>query len=89
MITTCGLSNPRTRTWETHKDILSEDFLRQVQQENPSIEVCYKVAIYNRTLVMLEELVLSLRDFRIPSPVYEGSATNRELYEKRITALTS
>ena len=83
IITACGLSNPK-KLWETHKDSLSEDFLRQVQQENPFIEVCYTDAIYNRTLVMLEELVLSfsrktLSDFGIPTPTHESCATNREL----------
>ena len=79
----CWISNPK-RLWETHKDSLSEDILHHVQQENPTVEVIYTSTIYNRALLLLEELVLSisrkaLNDFGMPSSVCVSNTTNQEL----------
>ena len=68
----------------THKDSLSEDILHHVQQENPTVEVIYTSTIYNRALLLLEALVLTissktLKDFGMPSPVCVSNSTNREL----------
>ena len=83
MMCSCGLSNPK-HLWETHKDSLSEDILHHIQQDNPTVEVIYTSTIYNRTLLLLEELVISisnkaLKDFGMPSPVFVSNSTNREL----------
>ena len=83
MMCSCGLSNPK-QLWEIHKDSLSEDILHHVQQENPTVEVIYTSTNYNRALLLLEELVISisnkaLKDFGMPSPVCVSNTTNREL----------
>ena len=83
MMCSCGISNPK-QLWETHKDSLSDDILHHVQQENPTVEVIYTRTIYNRALLLLEELVLSIsskasKEFDMPSPVCVSNITNREL----------
>ena len=82
MMCSCGISNPK-QLWETHKDSLSEDIFHHVQQENPTVEVIYTSTIYNRALLLLEKLVLSisskaLKDFGMPSPVCVSNSTNQE-----------
>ena len=59
MLATCGLSNPK-QLWENHKDSLSEDVHRQVQQKNPTVEINYADDIHNKALILLEDLVLSI-----------------------------
>ena len=80
MMCSCWISNPK-QLWETHKDSLSEDILHHVQQENPTVEVIYTSTIYNRALLLLEELVLSisrkaLNDFGMLSSVCVSNTTN-------------
>ena len=87
MLLTCGLSNPE-QLWENHKDSLSEDVHRQVQQKNPTVEINYTYDIYNRALILLEDLVLSingkaLQEFDSPSPVRTNAPiANREILKE-------
>jgi hypothetical protein len=54
ILTTCGPSNPKT-LWEKYKENLTEDVLRQLHRENPTMDLNFSPDIFNQALILLED----------------------------------
>ena len=59
ILASCEVGNPR-ELWDKYKEDLAEDFLHQIQVQNPSVEVQFNEATYNKALIVIEDKVLSL-----------------------------
>uniref|UniRef100_A0A8D9B6G9 ATP-dependent DNA helicase n=1 Tax=Cacopsylla melanoneura TaxID=428564 RepID=A0A8D9B6G9_9HEMI len=95
MLVFCQIANP-LRLWENHKASLSEDFLFQIEQTNQGLVSSGQMSVvYNKSLVELEDAVLSLcgqslENYNLPTPVRssENVITNR-IYLSEISYNTS
>ncbi|GFT45397.1 hypothetical protein TNCV_247751 [Trichonephila clavipes] len=59
LIVVCGLNKPIT-LWENHKEDMTEDFLHQARRNNPTKNIEYCDALFNNTLLILEDKILSI-----------------------------
>lgn len=59
ILTTCSPSNPR-QLWENHKASMSEDILHQARQTAKNPLLPSNDAIYNKALLLIENMVLSM-----------------------------
>jgi len=72
ILTTCGPSNPK-QLWESHKESLTEDILREARRQNPGMNLDYTPDMFNQVLVILEDKTLqmagkTLEKFGLPTP---------------------
>jgi hypothetical protein len=75
ILTTCCPSNPYT-LWEKYKEALSEDILRTVRRENPTLDITFRPEIFNRALIILEDKCVAmvnktLIQLGLPAPLQE------------------
>ena len=84
MLSTCGLSNP-AQLWESYKESMTEDILRQVRRQNPGMDLDYTSDMFNQVLIYLEDKVLEMsgKDFKqlgLPIPQRNnGDRLSREM----------
>jgi hypothetical protein len=45
--------------WEKHKESLSEDILHRAQRENPVLEANFSDVVFNQSLILIEDKLLS------------------------------
>ena len=72
ILTTCGPSNPK-QLWESHKESLTEDILREARRQNPKMSLDYTPDMFNQVLIILEDKTLqmagkNLEKFNLPTP---------------------
>ena len=77
ILTTCAPSKPK-QLWETYKESLSEDILRQECRANPDIDLTYSSDIFNKCLILLEDKCVSmngrtLQQLGLETPIRSGS----------------
>ncbi|GFT13536.1 ATP-dependent DNA helicase [Trichonephila clavipes] len=89
LIAVCGLNKPIT-LWENHKEDMTEDFLHQTRRNNPSENIEYCDALFNNSLLILEDKILSITGnklalYGLPEPVHDQS----ELTSKDVLSETS
>ena len=58
MLHMCSISNPLS-LWKTHKESMSEDYLRHSRTLTNNSNLPYNQGIFNRTLIYLEDKILS------------------------------
>ncbi|GFT87277.1 ATP-dependent DNA helicase [Trichonephila clavipes] len=58
-VAVCGL-NKHITLWENHKEDITEDFLHQERRNNPIENIEYYDALFNNTLLILEDKILSI-----------------------------
>lgn len=80
ILTTCAPVNPK-ELWENHKDTLSEDIIRQARRMQPNMEIQYSEAIYNESLILLENYCISINNRTIcalglPAPIRDQASVN-------------
>ena len=84
LLITCGPSNPE-QLWQTYKEHLTEDILRQARRRNPGMTLDYTSDMFNETLIILEDKSLAmagkdLRQLGLPSPKRNlGDRLSREM----------
>lgn len=61
ILTTCAPSNPKD-LWEKHKESMSEDILLRERQDNPNLDVQYSEDIFNKSLILLEDICGSINN---------------------------
>ncbi|GFW57524.1 ATP-dependent DNA helicase [Trichonephila clavipes] len=89
LVTVCGLNKPIT-LWENHKEDMTEDFLHQARRNNPTENIEYSDALFNNTLLNLEDKILSITRsklalYGLPEPVHDQP----ELTSKDVSRETS
>jgi hypothetical protein len=72
ILTTCEPSNPK-QLWESYKESLTEDILRETRRQNPGMNLDYTPDMFNQVLVILEDKTLqmagkNLEKFDLPTP---------------------
>jgi hypothetical protein len=72
MLASCGLSNPAV-LWNAHRDSMTEDILHRARVQNPELAIHHSEALYNQTLILLEDKVQlltgkSLSEYGLPEP---------------------
>jgi PIF1-like helicase/Helitron helicase-like domain at N-terminus len=72
ILTTCGPSNPK-QLWESYKESLTEDILREARRQNPGMNLHYTPIMFNQVLLILEDKTLQMADknlekFGLPTP---------------------
>ena len=72
ILTTCGPSNPK-QLWESYKESLTEDILREARRQNPGMNLNYTPEMFNQELIILEDKILQLtgkklEKFDLPTP---------------------
>ncbi|CAF4976546.1 unnamed protein product [Rotaria sp. Silwood1] len=72
ILTTCGPSNPK-QLWESYKESLTEDILREARRQNPGMNLDYTPDMFNQVLLILEDKTLqmagkTLDDLHLPTP---------------------
>ena len=72
ILTTCGPSDPK-QLWESYKESLTEDILREARRQNPGMNLNYTPDMFNQVLIILEDKILQLtgkefEDFDLPTP---------------------
>ena len=55
----CGPSDPK-QLWESYKESLTEDILRNARRQNPGMNLDYTPDIFNEVLIILEDKVLEM-----------------------------
>ncbi|GFW09998.1 helitron_like_N domain-containing protein [Trichonephila clavipes] len=75
LIVVCSLHKPIT-LWENHKEDMKEDFLHQSRRNNPTEIIEYCDALFNNTLLILEDKILSITGnklalYGLPEPVHD------------------
>ncbi|GFY42285.1 helitron_like_N domain-containing protein [Trichonephila inaurata madagascariensis] len=75
LIAVCGLNKPIT-LWENHKEDMTEDFLHQTRRNNPTENIEYCDALFDNTLLILEDKILSITGnklalYGLPEPVHD------------------
>ena len=84
LLITCGPSNPE-QLWETYKEHLTEDILRQACRRNPGMTLDYTPGMFNEALIILEDKSLAmagkdLKQLGLPSPQRNlGDRLSREM----------
>jgi hypothetical protein len=61
LLTTCAISNP-LGLWEKFKESLCEDILLKLRRENPQLQINFSAEIFNRGLILLEDICLSMTE---------------------------
>lgn len=61
----CEVSNPKA-LWENHKDCMSEDILRRLQQETLNLSLEFTYDIYNEALIIIEDHLLEMSGKLLP-----------------------
>jgi hypothetical protein len=69
----CGLNSPLA-LWNEHKESMTEDFLHHTRLQNPSLNITYSDALFNETLLILEDKVLAMNAnmlalYGLPTPI--------------------
>ncbi|GFR24597.1 ATP-dependent DNA helicase [Trichonephila clavata] len=77
LVAVCGLNKPIT-LWENHKEDMTEDLLHQARRYNPTANIEYCDALFNNTLLILEDKILSITSHKLalyglPEPVHDQS----------------
>ena len=88
MLLNCELSKPLD-LWQKHRDSMSEDFLFHYRNRHPNAQ--YNDAIYNRSLIEIEDKInslggMSLENYGIPTPDREQENflnRHRQLHQER------
>lgn len=86
ILTTCSPSNPR-ELWETHRESLGEDILRQSRATYPNQE--YSDEIFNQTLLLIEDMCISINNklliqLGMPAPIRDmNSVHDRDLVREQ------
>ncbi|GFW84922.1 hypothetical protein TNCV_682101 [Trichonephila clavipes] len=78
-----GLNKPIT-LWKNHKENMTEDFLRKAKRNNPTENIEYCDALFNNTLLILEDKILSITGkklvlYGLPEPVHELQVSSKPL----------
>jgi hypothetical protein len=78
LVASCGLNSPIT-LWNEHRESMTEDFLHQARQQNPNLNINYSDALFNQTLLILEEKVEAMNGnklalYGLPAPVRDQAA---------------
>ncbi|CAH2216048.1 jg24069, partial [Pararge aegeria aegeria] len=61
ILTTCVPSDPKY-LWEKHKESMSEDILLRERQDNPNLDVQYSENIFNKSLILLEDICILINN---------------------------
>lgn len=72
ILTICGPSNPK-QLWESYKESLTEDILREARRQNPRMSLDYTPDMFNQVLLILEDKILQmggkvLKEYHLPTP---------------------
>ncbi|CAF0786243.1 unnamed protein product [Rotaria sordida] len=72
ILAVCGPSNPK-QLWESYKESLTEDILRNARRQNPGINLDYTPDMFNQALIIIENKVLEmggkeLEKLELPTP---------------------
>ncbi|GFS58441.1 ATP-dependent DNA helicase [Trichonephila clavipes] len=75
LIAVCRLNKP-IALWENHKEDMTDDFLYQARRNNPTENIEYFDALFNNTLLILEDKILSITGnkqalYGLPEPVHD------------------
>ncbi|GFT45886.1 ATP-dependent DNA helicase [Trichonephila clavipes] len=75
LIAVYGLNKPIT-LWKNHKEDMTEDFSHQARRNNPTENIEYCDALFNNTLLILEDKILSITGnklalYGLPEPVHD------------------
>ncbi|GFQ69409.1 ATP-dependent DNA helicase [Trichonephila clavata] len=64
LVALCGLKKPITLR-ENHKEDMTEDFLHEARRNNPTGNIEYCDALFNNTLLILEDKILSITGHKL------------------------
>ncbi|CAF5189161.1 unnamed protein product, partial [Rotaria magnacalcarata] len=72
ILAVCGPSNPK-QLWESYKESLTEDILRNARRQNPGMNLDYTPDMFNQALIIIENKVLEmggkeLEKLELPTP---------------------
>jgi hypothetical protein len=72
ILITCGPSDPK-QLWESYKESLTEDILREARRQNPAMNLDYTPDMFNQVLLILEDKILqmggkNLEKYQLPTP---------------------
>ncbi|CAF1074146.1 unnamed protein product [Rotaria sordida] len=72
ILAVCGPSNPK-QLWESYKESLTEDILRNARRRNPGMNLDYTPDMFNQALIIIENKVLEmggkeLEKLELPTP---------------------
>ncbi|XP_071577140.1 uncharacterized protein [Temnothorax nylanderi] len=87
IITTCGPSNPNS-LWETYKESMSEDILREARRVN-SIILNFTSEIFNQALILIEDKCISINEknlhqLGVEAPMRSGyEGLNRDILREK------
>ncbi|GFY42193.1 ATP-dependent DNA helicase [Trichonephila inaurata madagascariensis] len=75
LVAVCSLKKPIT-LWENHKEDMTEELLHQTRRNNPTENIEYCDALFNNTLLILEDKILSITGnklalYGLPEPVHD------------------
>ena len=59
ILAVCGPSNPK-QLWESYKEHLTEDILKNARRQNPGMNLDYTPDMFNQVLIILEDKVLQM-----------------------------
>ncbi|CAF1544942.1 unnamed protein product [Adineta ricciae] len=73
ILAVCGPSNP-AQLWESYKESLTEDILRNARRRNPGMNLNYTPDMFNEALIILENKVLAMggKEFKELALYLEG-----------------
>ncbi|GFY39166.1 ATP-dependent DNA helicase [Trichonephila inaurata madagascariensis] len=86
LVAVCGLNKPII-LWENHKEDITEDFLHQARRNNPKENTEYCDALFNNTLLILEDKILSITGnklalYGLPELVHDQTELTRQFANK-------
>lgn len=64
ILTTCAHSDP-IDLWKKHKQSMSEDILMRKRQDNPNLDIQYSENIFNKSLILLEDICVSVNNISL------------------------
>ncbi|CAM4988922.1 unnamed protein product, partial [Rotaria socialis] len=56
ILAVCGPSNPK-QLWESYKESLTEDILRNARRQNPGMNLDYNPDMFNQALIISESKI--------------------------------
>ncbi|GFR04659.1 ATP-dependent DNA helicase [Trichonephila clavata] len=83
----CGLNKPIT-LWENHKEDMTVDSLHQARRNNPTENIEYCDALFNNTLLILEDKILSITGHKLalyglPEPMHDQpELTSKDVWKE-------
>jgi hypothetical protein len=93
LVATCGLTSP-VSLWNEHKESMTEDYFHQARLQNPTLNITFCEALFNKTLIYLDDKVYAMNGNRLelyglPKPVRTQDAVSKDILRETCYNISS